>query len=79
MLEVTGVNFSIGSNELTGMKTESGMMQQNLGISRKLWKIFTLVTLKSPGLENQQYGKVRGKKTENWEFSSIIRLRDLVS
>ena len=36
MLEVIGVNFSIGSNELAGMKTESGMMQQNLKIPWKL-------------------------------------------
>ena len=36
MLKVTGVNFSIESNGLAGMKTESGMMQQDLRISRKL-------------------------------------------
>ena len=32
MLEVTKVNFGIGSNGLAAMKIESGMMQQDLGI-----------------------------------------------
>ena len=36
MLKVTVVNFSIGSNGLAGMKTESGMMQQDLRIPWKL-------------------------------------------
>ena len=36
MLEITKVNFNIGSNQLARIKTEIGMMQQNLKIRWKL-------------------------------------------
>ena len=64
MLEVTSINFDIGSNRWVEMKTESSIMQQDLRISRKLLKIFTFVILKSRELEYQQYRKVSGKETE---------------
>lgn len=37
-------------------------MQENLKIFQKLLKIFTLVILKSLGVENQKYKKVKKKK-----------------
>ena len=33
MLKVTKINLNIGSNRLAGMKTESGIIQQDLRIS----------------------------------------------
>ena len=76
MLKVTRVKFNIRSNRLAGMKIKSDIIQQDLRISWKLSKIFMCITLKSPGLENQQYRKVEKKETENWEFFSVICLRD---
>lgn len=51
MLEVIGVNFNIKLNGLIKMKIKNGMIQQDLRIPRKLFKIFTLVILKSSNLE----------------------------
>ena len=68
MLEVTETNFNIRSNGSAMMKTEDGMMQQNLTILPKLLRISTLVILKSPGPGNLRLAKIRGKEVDNQEL-----------
>ena len=79
MLKVTGANFNIGSNRSAEMKTESGMMQQDLTIPPNLLRIFSLVILINLSPENLRLAKVKGKEVNNQELSSIIYSRDFAS
>lgn len=79
MLKITEKKFSIESNGLTKMNRENQIMQGNLRIFYKLWKIFTFITLKSPGLKNQRFEKIRRKKSQRWKFCSVICSNDFVS
>ena len=61
------------------MKTESGMIGQDLTILLKLLKIFTLVILINPSLKNLRLAKMRGKEVDNQELSFIICSKSLAS
>lgn len=80
MLEAIATNFNTELNDLTGIKTESGIIKKNLKNSQKLLRIFTFITLKSLGLENQQYRKVKRKelKVRNIFYYLLERLYVLI-
>ena len=53
MQEIFEEKFNIGSNELAGIKTKSGMMLLDLIILQKLLRIFMLVILISRDLNQK--------------------------
>ena len=64
---------------MAGIKTKSGIIQQDLTILLKLLRFSILVILRNPSPGNLRLAKIKEKEVDNQELSSIIWSKDLAS